>query len=186
MLPWFSSFHILILKKKNWFCALLKHLFSFTSTCHYVIGVYFTDNSALYSWPAICYLTYLSSILQRVQSCISFFSLYILYCKTPENESIHNLSCHTIQRFEFKHINIFSVKHGISGGPAGGLPEGAADEIKKHADNLTPSQFGVANDKINRKQIHRKLCVGVGTTAASTWKHRTHSHMACLGCFYWK
>lgn len=134
------------------------------------------------------YLTDLSSILQTVQSCIFFFffSLYILDCKTPENESMHNLICHTIQRFEFKHINVFSFKHCISGRQAGWLPEDAADKIKKHADNLTPSQFGVANDKINRKQRHRKLCVGVGTTAVSTWKHRTHSHMAFLVCFYWK
>lgn len=66
-------------------------------------------------------------------------------------------------------LNIFFVfKYGISGGQAGGLPEDAADEMKKHTDNLTPSQFGAANDKINRKQRHRKLCVGVGTTAVST------------------
>lgn len=32
-------------------------------------------------------------------------------------------------------------------------------EMKKHADNLTPSHFGEANDSmINRKQRHRKQC----------------------------
>lgn len=47
--------------------------------------------------------------------------------------------------------------------------------MRKRADNLT--QFGEANDKINRKQRHRKLCVGVGTTVASTWKRTTHWHL---------
>lgn len=39
------------------------------------------------------------------------------------------------------------------------LSEDVSDEMKKHADNLTPSHFGEANDsKINRKQRHRKQC----------------------------
>lgn len=120
----------------------------------------------LYYWPALFNISFFNT--SDNTKLYFFFSLYILYCKTPENESIHNLICHMIQRFEFKHINNFSFKHGISGGQAGGLPEDAADKIKKHADNLTPSQFGVAHDKINRKQRHRKLCVGVGMTAVST------------------
>lgn len=39
------------------------------------------------------------------------------------------------------------------------LFEDVSEEMKKHADHLTPSHFGEANDsKINRKQRHRKQC----------------------------
>lgn len=52
--------------------------------------------------------------------------------------------------------------------------------MKKHADNLTPSHFGEANDsKINRKQRHRKHCEtrddsGVYQSSRARWKH-THT-----------
>lgn len=53
--------------------------------------------------------------------------------------------------------------------------------MKKHADNLTPSHFGEANDsKINRKQRHRKHCEtrddsGVYQSSRARWKH-SHTH----------
>lgn len=36
--------------------------------------------------------------------------------------------------------------------------EDVSDEMKKRTDHLTPSHFGETNDKINRKQRHRKQC----------------------------
>lgn len=92
-----------------------------------------------------------------------------------------DLNYHLDLTSKVKHIYAkyicISCKKFTSGEQAGGLFKDVTDEMKKHADNLTPSQFGEANDKINRKQRHRKLCAGVGTTAVSTWKRTTRSYL---------
>lgn len=87
----------------------------------------------------------------------------------------------------------FSPQHG------GGLEKyvdsmsrDVSEEMKKHADNLTPSHFGEANDSmINRKQRHRKQCEmrdgsGVYQSRWARWKHTgSHDQLAhTLPCWW--
>lgn len=65
-------------------------------------------------------------------------------------------------------------------------------EMKKHADNLTPSHFGEANDSmINRKQRHRKQCEmrdgsGVYQSHWARWKHTgSHAQLAHMLPCWW-
>lgn len=77
-----------------------------------------------------------------------------------------------LSTFRLNFFFFFFFKHGISGRQAGGLPEDAADEMKKHADNLTLSQFGVANDK-QETETQETVCRGRDYSGLDL---KTHSH----------
>lgn len=72
------------------------------------------------------------------------------------------------------------------------MSKDVSKEMKKHADNLTPSHFGEANDSmINRKQRHRKQCEmrdgsGVYQSHWARWKHTgSHAQLAhTLPCWW--
>lgn len=64
------------------------------------------------------------------------------------------------------------------------------DEMLQHADHLTPSHFGKANDSnINRKQRHRKQCQTLGTeaeTISATESSESHLHCRQKPQFNWQ